>query len=137
PAPDDTTSIFRTNITEVDPLGVSEFPHMIVNQARVLDYRAEYAANGPARIRPDYGWEFVGLEVEDSGEFPVRVTLTRSAGEGVGETREVRAKSAVGCDGAHSAVRKAIGCKHLGTPAHHAWGVTDALTVTDFPELRT
>lgn len=137
PDPDDPTRIIRTKITEDDPHGVSEFPHMIVNQARVLDYFAEYAANGPARIRPDYGWEFVGLEVEESGEYPVKATLKRSAGDGEGATREVRAKYVVGCDGAHSAVRKAIGCQHLGTPQNHAWGVMDALTVTDFPDIRT
>src|SRR5690606_34481170 len=97
PDPGDPSKIIRTKITEDDPQGVSEFPHMIVNQARVLDYFAEYAANGPARIRPDYGWEFVTLEVEDSGEFPVKVTLKRSAAEGEGETRTVRAKYVVGC----------------------------------------
>src|SRR5690606_19345756 len=37
----------------------------------------------------------------------------------------------------HSAVRKAIGRKHLGNPSNHAWGVMDALTVTDFPDIRT
>src|SRR5690606_19805153 len=34
---------------------ISEFPHLIVNQARVLDYFAEAAATGPGRIVPDYG----------------------------------------------------------------------------------
>ncbi|MBX3093698.1 MAG: FAD-binding monooxygenase [Cryobacterium sp.] len=137
PDPSDPSKIIRTKITEDDPHGVSEFPHMIVNQARVLDYFAEYAANGPARIRPDYGWEFVGLEVEDSGEHPVTVTLKRSTGDGAGETRMVRAKYVVGCDGAHSAVRRAIGRQHVGKPSNHAWGVMDALTVTDFPDIRT
>src|SRR5690606_16243969 len=61
PDPSDPTKIIRTKITEDDPHGISEFPHMIVNLARVLDYFAEYAANGRARIRTDYGWEFVGL----------------------------------------------------------------------------
>lgn len=137
PDPDDASRIIRTKITEDDPHGISEFPHMIVNQARVLDYFAEYAANGPARIRPDYGWEFVGLETAEAGEYPVTVTLKRSAGDAAGEMRTVRAKYVVGCDGAHSAVRQAIGCQHIGKPSNHAWGVMDALTVTDFPDIRT
>src|SRR5690606_10664357 len=127
PDPSDPSKIIRTQITEDDPHGVSEFPHMIVNQARVLDYFAEYAANGPARIRTDYGWEFVGLDVADSGDFPVTVTVKRTIPDAESETRTVRAKYVVGCDGAHSAVRKAIGCEHLGNPSNHAWGVMDAL----------
>ena len=137
PDPDDPSTIIRTKITEDDPHGISEFPHMIVNQARVLDYFAEYAANGPARIRPDYEWEFVTLEVHDSGEHPVTVTLKRTTPDAGTETRRVRAKYVVGCDGAHSAVRKAIGRQHIGQPSNHAWGVMDALTITDFPDIRT
>lgn len=36
-----------------DEFGISEFPHLIVNQARVLDYFARFAKYGPARITPD------------------------------------------------------------------------------------
>ncbi|WP_173922875.1 FAD-binding monooxygenase [Agromyces sp. Marseille-P2726] len=133
----DPSKIVRTSRAEDDPHGVSEFPHLIVNQARILDYFAESAANGPARITPDYGWQFVTLQVEEEGEFPVRVTLRRSAGENEGEERVVRAKYVVGCDGARSSVRESIGCKHVGDVSYHAWGVMDVLAVTDFPDIRT
>lgn len=46
-----------------DEFGISEFPHLIVNQARVLDYFARFAHRAPARIKPDYGWKFIELEV--------------------------------------------------------------------------
>jgi len=42
----------------------------------------------------------------------------------------------VGCDGAHSAVRKAIGGVLHGDAAHQAWGVMDILANTDFPDVR-
>ncbi|WP_168625621.1 FAD-binding monooxygenase [Cryobacterium sp. BB307] len=137
PDPANPTSIIRTQRTEDDPHGISEFPHMLVNQARVLDYFAEFAANGPARIKPDYGWDFVTLEITEGAEYPVAVTVRATAGERVGEQRVVRAKYVVGCDGAKSAVRESIGRKHLGTPSFHAWGVMDVLAVTDFPDIRT
>jgi len=137
PDPADPTKIIRTQRAEDDPHGISEFPHMIVNQARVLDYFAEFAANGPARIKPDFGYEFVGLEIADSGEYPVTVTLRRTAGDDEGTERIVRTKYVVGCDGARSAVRTSIGRKHLGKQANHAWGVMDVLAVTDFPDIRT
>jgi phenol 2-monooxygenase len=42
----------------------------------------------------------------------------------------------VGCDGARSAVRQAIGRELHGDTANHAWGVMDVLAVTDFPDIR-
>ncbi|MDQ1074073.1 MULTISPECIES: FAD-dependent monooxygenase [Microbacterium] len=128
PDPDDPRRIIRTTRTEDYGYKISEFPHLIVNQARVLDYFAEAAANGPARITPDYGVEFVGLTVHDDD---VEVRVRTSQGE-----RLVRAKYVVGCDGARSGVRQAIGRTHVGAAAQHAWGVMDVLVETDFPDWR-
>ncbi|WP_158861888.1 FAD-binding monooxygenase [Leifsonia sp. AG29] len=136
PDPADPSRIVRTARPADDPTGVSEFPHLLVNQARVLDYFAECAANAPTRLRPDYGWEFVRLEVDDAAEYPVSVTLRRIEDAG-GAERVVRAKYVVGADGARSKVREAIGCHLAGDQANHAWGVMDVLAVTDFPDIRT
>src|SRR5699024_11516013 len=107
-------------------------------QVRVLDYYLEAARRGPARIAPDYGWEFTGeLTVTEGEEHPVVVTLRRTAGPDEGVERTVRAKYVCGCDGAHSSVRRAIGCTMEGDKALHAWGVMDILYDTDFPDVRT
>jgi phenol 2-monooxygenase len=42
----------------------------------------------------------------------------------------------VGCDGARSRVRDAIGAVPSGDFANHAWGVVDMLAVTNFPDIR-
>ncbi|MDP9999348.1 FAD-binding monooxygenase [Pseudarthrobacter sulfonivorans] len=136
PDPADHTRIIRAARTEDDPHGISEFPHLIVNQARVLDYFAEYMANAPTRMKPDYGYEFVDLTRGD-GDHPVTVTLRHTAGPHEGQERVVRARYVVGGDGARSKVRAAIGCTLKGDDAHHAWGVMDVLAVTDFPDIRT
>ena len=110
PDPQNPEHIIRTSRTPDDPTGVSEFPHLIVNQARVLDYFAEFARRSPGRITPDYGVQFLGLEVqEEEGERPVVVRVKHTAGPRAGEERTVRAKYVIGCDGARSAVRKALG----------------------------
>ena len=137
PDPANHANIIRTARAVDDETGISEFPHLIVNQARVLDYFAEYMANAPTRMTPDYGYEFVGLEVADEGEHPVTVTLLHTAGPREGQEQIVRAKYVVGADGARSKVRQAIGCTLSGDQANHAWGVMDALAVTDFPDIRT
>ncbi|KJL27003.1 Pentachlorophenol 4-monooxygenase [Microbacterium azadirachtae] len=143
PDPQNRQNIVRTARTADYAYDICEFPHLIVNQARVLDYFAEAAADGPGRIRPDYGVEFLGLTVHPStgsgvdGEHPVEVRVRYSAGERAGEERTIRAKYVVGCDGARSGVREAIGRTHVGEMAAHAWGVMDVLVNTDFPDWRT
>ncbi|ALE93697.1 phenol 2-monooxygenase [Arthrobacter alpinus] len=133
----DPTRIIRGGRAVDDATGISEFPHLIVNQARVLDYFAEVAANSPTRLTADYGWDFQGVEVTDGVEYPVAVTLVRSAGPDEGAERIVRAKYVIGCDGARSKVRDSIGCTMAGDKANHAWGVMDVLARTDFPDIRT
>ena len=147
PDPKNRENIVRSSITPDDATGISEFPHLIVNQARVIDYFAEYATRAPARGKVDYGWEFVDLQVGE-GEYPVEVTLRRVSGHsgaGIGasednlqvtETRTVRAKYVVGADGARSSVRRAIGGSLSGSTSMHAWGVMDVLARTDFPDIR-
>jgi phenol 2-monooxygenase (NADPH) len=137
PDTQDPTRIVRGGRAVDDTTGISEFPHLIVNQARVLDYFAEVAAYAPTRTTPDYGWDFQTLTVNDGDEYPVSVRLVRSAGPDLGAERTVRAKYVVGCDGARSKVRGAIGCTMAGDKANHAWGVMDVLAVTDFPDIRT
>ncbi|MFJ6028085.1 FAD-binding monooxygenase [Pseudarthrobacter sp. NPDC092424] len=137
PDPGNRANIVRAARAVDDEMGISEFPHLIVNQARVLDYFAEFAANSPSRLKPDYGYEFQGLEVASHGEYPVTVRLLRTAGPDEGQERVVRAKYVVGADGARSKVRQAIGCTLAGDQANHAWGVMDTLAVTDFPDIRT
>ncbi|WP_345801773.1 FAD-dependent monooxygenase [Microbacterium sp. AZCO] len=140
PDPEHPENIVRTARTEDYAFKISEFPHLIVNQARVLDYFAEAAALGPGRIVPDYGVEFLGLTVqEDHVEVRVRPATGSgaAAGERAGAVRTIRAKYVVGCDGARSGVREAIGRKHVGGISAHAWGVMDVLVNTDFPDWRT
>ncbi len=137
PDPENPQNIIRTTRTEDYALGISEFPHLIVNQARVLDYFAEAAASGPGRIVPDYGVEFLGLTVHEAGEHPVEVRVRHTGGSRAGEERTIRARFVVGSDGARSGVRDAIGRQHIGGVSLHAWGVMDVLVNTDFPDWRT
>ncbi|CAN7538857.1 FAD-dependent monooxygenase [Microbacterium foliorum] len=132
PSAADRSRIERTGWVEDTPEGLSEFPHVIVNQARMQQFLLDHAARSASRLVPDYGVEFVSLEVE-SADSPVTVTLRHASGE----VSTVRARYVVGCDGARSAVRRAIGRELKGDAANHAWGVIDVLAVTDFPDWRT
>jgi phenol 2-monooxygenase len=132
PSAEDRNRIERTGWVQDTPDGLSEFPHVIVNQARMQQFLLEYMERSPSRLRPDYGIEFVTLEIGE-GEHPVAVTLRRVE---TGEELRVNARYVVGCDGARSAVRRAIGREMHGDAANHAWGVIDVLATTDFPDWR-
>ncbi|MBV2182258.1 MAG: FAD-dependent monooxygenase [Castellaniella sp.] len=137
PDPRKPENIVRVSRVDEDPHDVSEYPHLTVNHARVLDYFAEFMANAPTRMRPDYGYEFHSLTVADEGDHPVTVRLLRTAGDRAGQEHVVRARYVLGSDGAHSGVRKAIGRTLRGVSSNHAWGVMDLLADTDFPDIRT
>ena len=133
PSPEDRSRIVRTGRVQDTEDDLSEMPHVIVNQARMQQYLLDYMRMSPTRLEADYGLEFVTLQVEDGGEHPVVVTL-RDVASG-GQTT-VRARYVVGCDGARSHVRDAIGAVPQGDFANHGWGVVDMLAVTDFPDIR-
>jgi phenol 2-monooxygenase (NADPH) len=133
PSPQDRTRIVRTGRVQDTEDGLSEMPHVIVNQARLQQYLLEYMRMSPTRLEPDYGLEFVTLKIEPEGEHPVVVKLRDMAS---GADKTVRAKYVVGCDGARSQVRASIGAELRGDFANHAWGVVDMLAVTDFPDIR-
>jgi phenol 2-monooxygenase len=132
----DRSRIVRTGRVQDVEDGLSEFPHVILNQARIHDYLLGAMRRSASRLEPDYGLEVVELAVDDSAEHPVTVTLQRVDSASAGEELTVRARYVVGCDGARSAVRQAIGRELHGETANHAWGVLDVLAVTDFPDIR-
>ena len=115
----------------------SEMPHILINQARMHELFLEVMKNSPSRLEPDYGWEVIGVSIDPTADdHPVTVTLKDASGINWWATRTVRANYVVGCDGAHSAVRKSIGGELHGDAAHQAWGVMDILANTDFPDVR-
>jgi phenol 2-monooxygenase len=122
--------------------GLSEFPHVILNQARVHDFYLDVMAKSARRLRPDYSRRLTALHVtaEDRAgpgpDHPVTVTLSHRSPEGAERSETVKARFVVGCDGARSSVRRALGLALHGDSANQAWGVMDVLAVTDFPDIR-
>ena len=118
--------------------GLSEFPHVILNQARVHDFYLNVMRNSPSRLEPDYSRQLVDLHIDNAAgvTHPVTVKLERIDEKHKGQIEMVRAKYVVGCDGARSNVRRSLGRALHGDSANHAWGVMDVLAVTDFPDIR-
>jgi phenol 2-monooxygenase (NADPH) len=139
PAAEQAEGIVRGGrIKDTEP-GLSEFPHVILNQARVHEFYLEVMRKSPNRLEPRYSWAFAGYEIDAEGDaaYPLKITLDKVVPEGKAPVRQVvRAKYAVGCDGARSQVRQAMGLSLEGDSANQAWGVMDVLPVSNFPDLR-
>src|ERR1044072_6225344 len=122
--------------------GLSEFPHVVLNQARVHDFYLDLGRKPRPRLEPYYARRLIDLEIDEAAAgdnaYPYQVTarLERVDPSNEGQTETVKARYVVGCDGARSTVRKSIGRALQGDSANHAWGVMDVLAVTDFPDVR-
>ncbi|KJE36627.1 phenol 2-monooxygenase [Thalassospira sp. HJ] len=142
PDPADRSKITRTDTIQDTEDGLSEFPHLILNQARVHDFYLDVMRNAPNRLEPDYSRQVIDVAIDpkagtkSSPSHPVTVTLERTDPDHAGQRETVKARYVVGCDGARSAVRKSLGRELRGDSAHQAWGVMDVLCVTDFPDIR-
>ena len=136
-APGGSDPLTRVARVQDVPDGISEMPHVLINQARVHDMFLDLMRHSPTRLEPDYGLKVADLRIDPAAaEYPVTVTLEHTAPGREGQTETVRANYVIGCDGARSNVRAAIGGALHGDAAHQAWGVMDVLATTDFPDWR-
>ncbi len=144
PDPERPDTIVRSDRIQDTEEGISEFPHVILNQARVHDFFLEVMGSSASRLEPDYHRRLIDLTIDhpgmsDDGDLashPVTATVERADPGHEGEQETVRARYLIGCDGAHSTVRKSMGLSLHGDTANQAWGVMSALVVTDFPDIR-
>lgn len=119
--------------------GLSEFPHVILNQARIHDGFLDVMRKSPAKLDPHYSRRLLELQVDPAAgpaDHAVTARLERGDAGNEGKIETIKARYVVGCDGARSTVRKSIGRELHGDSANHAWGVMDVLAVTDFPDIR-
>ena len=143
--PDDTDSkkiVRHGRVQDVED-GLSDYPHVILNQARVHDFYLDVMRNSQNRLEPHYARRLLGLEIDPAASsaggapaYPVTVSLEHVDPARQARTEIVKARYVVGCDGARSAVRQSLGQILKGDSASQAWGVMDVLVVTDFPDIR-
>ncbi|HWU04241.1 MAG TPA: FAD-binding monooxygenase [Novosphingobium sp.] len=136
PSDSDGQTIMRHGRIADTEEGLSEFPHVILNQARVHDFYLEAMRNAPTRLEPDYGMGFLDVTMPQDPEGLLTVRLQPVDSQGDDGIETVQCRYLVGCDGARSAVRKAIGSELHGESANQAWGVMDVLAYSDFPDIR-
>ncbi|WP_245578392.1 FAD-dependent monooxygenase [Marinobacterium litorale] len=141
PDADHPEQIKRTHKVPDARLGLSEFTHSVVNQARLHDILLDGMANSVTHLVPHYSRRLLELDVDQSltqnlDAHPITATFERNDASESAHVETVKARYVVGCDGARSAVRKSLSIELQGDSANKAWGVMDVLVVTDFPDIR-
>lgn len=134
-------NIKRTHKVRDARLGLSEFTHGVVNQARLHDILLEGMERSVTHLVPHYDRRLLELEVDKDltqnlSAHPITATFERNDATPSSKVETIKARYVVGCDGARSAVRKNLGIELQGDSANKAWGVMDVLLVTDFPDIR-
>lgn len=134
-------NIKRTHKIADARIGLSEFAHGIVNQARLHELLLEGMKNSVTKLVPHYSRRLVKLDVDpdltqDLNAHPITAVFELNDGSQTPKVETVRAKYIVGTDGARSTVRKSLSIALEGDSANKAWGVMDLLLLTDFPDIR-
>ncbi|TDZ28899.1 FAD-dependent monooxygenase terD [Colletotrichum spinosum] len=117
-------------------MGLSHLPHVILNQARIneLMIRDIERSCGNTNIR--YGSRVTDVKVDGQTARDPRAHCVTVKTVENGTEHVYRAKYVLGCDGAHSAVRKSLGFNMVGDSTDAVWAVMDVYPVTDFPDIR-
>ena len=134
-------NIKRTHKIADARLGLSEFTHSIVNQARLHEILLEGMKNSVTHLVPHYSRRLLSVDMDsqvtqDLSAYPVTATFERSDEGDADKIETVRARFIIGTDGARSVVRKSMSIALEGDSANKAWGVMDVLVVTDYPDIR-
>ncbi|KAK5061600.1 hypothetical protein LTR84_008144 [Exophiala bonariae] len=127
--------IHRTSRTADTQPGLSHQPHVILNQARINSLLLDLMhRNGGKPV--EYGYTVKSVDVDASLVDQPSAHAVTVIAEKNGKEETFKAKYVLGCDGAHSAVRRSLGYQMVGDTSDAVWGVMDIYPRTDFPDIR-
>ncbi|KIX09140.1 uncharacterized protein Z518_00218 [Rhinocladiella mackenziei CBS 650.93] len=134
-SPDGKGGIHRTNRTADTAPGLSHQPHVILNQARINGFLLEAMRRCNGR-EVDYGYTVTSVDVDSALASDPDAYCSTVIAERDGKAEVFKAKYVLGCDGAHSMVRKSLGYQMVGDTSDAVWGVMDIYPRTNFPDIR-
>ncbi|KAK2778496.1 phenol 2-monooxygenase [Colletotrichum kahawae] len=134
--PDGNGGIRRSHLEPDTEPGLSWLPHVILNQARINEFMIKDIERVSGQSHIQYGSDVQSVEVDSqlASDRKAHCVTVKTVENGV--ERTYRAKYALGCDGAHSSVRKSLGFKMVGDSTDAVWAVMDVFAKTDFPDIR-
>ncbi|KAH9238365.1 hypothetical protein K456DRAFT_1758802 [Colletotrichum gloeosporioides 23] len=134
--PDGNGGIRRSHLEPDTEPGLSWLPHVILNQARINEFMIKDIERVSGQSHIQYGSDVQSVEVDSQSVKDRKAHCVTVKAVENGVERTYRAKYALGCDGAHSSVRKSLGFKMVGDSTDAVWAVMDVFAKTDFPDIR-
>ena len=138
PDDQDPNKIIRNSKIQDTEDGLSEFPHMVLSQARIHDFYLDLMKNSPTNLEPHYSRKLLSVKINNgknkNEKHPITAFFEYS--DDTQKKEIVSAKYIIGCDGARSVVRKSLNLSLRGDSANQGWGVMDVLAITNFPDVR-
>ncbi|PKS13171.1 hypothetical protein jhhlp_000515 [Lomentospora prolificans] len=128
--------ISRGSVAPDTQIGLTHLPHVILSQGRMNDLmiKETIRVGGESRIRYDCEVKDVQVDQATANDPNAHCVTVTALQDGV--ERQYRAKYVLGCDGAHSQVRKSLGFKMVGDSTDAVWAVMDIHPKTNFPDIR-
>ncbi|KAJ5259442.1 hypothetical protein N7478_012423 [Penicillium angulare] len=156
----------RQSVTANAKPGWSRFQESTLSQGQIEEYLMEYVqAQRHIEVKRETtptSFEIDHETIDDHDAFSIRVNLENVPSNSNSETppdspessdsglsnalsydsgyagmgKTVEAKYILGCDGAHSWLRKQLGLSLEGESYDDSWGVVDIIPLTDFPDIR-
>src|SRR6266702_4942850 len=99
-------NIVRSGRVQDTEDGLSEFPHVVLNQARVHDFYLDVMRKSPTGLEPYYARRLLDLELDettagdDADPYQVTARIERIDAAHEGQIETIKARYVVGCDGA-------------------------------------
>ncbi|KAL2223109.1 FAD binding domain protein [Thermoascus aurantiacus ATCC 26904] len=120
-------------LEDADPYDRDAYPVKVTLRYLTEEQATPAAINGAAKNGTVQSGLFRSNLYPDDTEDLLNAAKTNPR---AGSTEIVRAKYLIGCDGAHSWVRRQLGFVMEGEQTDYIWGVLDIIPITDFPDIR-
>ncbi|KAH9821440.1 phenol 2-monooxygenase [Teratosphaeria destructans] len=145
PDPAKPSTIQRTQMVDAQPRRLSRYSQISLSQGAIEHVLLGYLKDN-ARVQVKRGCvpECLSVEDDDQTDYPTRTAIRRSVDDDAASfngrendnAETVRAKYVVGCDGAHSWVRRQVDIPMEGENHNTHFGVMDVVPLTNFPDIR-
>ncbi|KAI8139721.1 FAD binding domain-containing protein [Fennellomyces sp. T-0311] len=128
-----TATAGRSSMDFVPEAVVTKYKHLLCVGQHITESNFQHtlSENGIQVERPLTVSQFTR---QDEEEYPILATVENKKNHA---TEMVRAKYLLGCDGAHSSIRRQLGIEYEGQGSKRNCGVLDALVQTNFPDRKS
>ena len=127
--------LFRESVATNGVPGFSRYHEGTLGQGQIEAHILSLLANSSVQIFRQTCPTDLDFNTDSANDFDshcITVRLENKTADGSLQSDAVKTRFILGCDGAHSWVRKHVGFKMEGNGEMESWGVIDCVPITNF-----